>query len=115
MNKVNISGRAGRDAEVKFLPSGKAVASVRIAVSNDYKSKETGEWLKKPATWIGVSAFGTTAEALGLAVKGDMVEVEGKLIGRKFTDKAGNDHEVVEVLAFEVAIKRKDNAADAPF
>lgn len=89
VNKVILVGHAGKDPEVRNLPSGDSVANVSIATTESYKDKNTGE--KKEVTeWHNLSFFGRLAEIVGEYVrKGSMIYVEGSLKTRKYTDNNG--------------------------
>ena len=89
VNKVILIGHAGKDPEVRNLPSGDSVANVSIATTESYKDKNTGE--KKEVTeWHNLSFFGRLAEIVGEYVrKGSMIYVEGSLKTRKYTDNNG--------------------------
>lgn len=108
MNKVQLEGRLGKDPEIKFMPSGKAVASVSLATSNDYKDKSSGEWITKPASWHNLVAFGTDADALAGYRKGDKLKVEGKIQYEEWTDKAGAKRLTTKIVCFGIV------AADGP-
>jgi single-strand DNA-binding protein len=97
LNKVMIIGHLGADPEVKYLPSGDAVANMRIATTERWKSKD-GE--KKEATeWHNVAVFGKLAEIIEKYLhKGSKVYVEGKLRTRKWQDKEGHDRYTTEIV-----------------
>ena len=77
VSKVIIVGRVGRDAEMRYTPSGQAVTSFSVAVTRQYK--KDGETVKE-TTWFRVSTWGKTAEACNQYVKKGMeVYVEGRL------------------------------------
>lgn len=77
MNTVILSGRLGRDPELRFIPSGTAVMNCSIAVERSYKQGE--DW-KKETSWVDLIVWGKQGErmATGLA-KGDLVTVRGYL------------------------------------
>ncbi len=104
MNKVILEGRIGRDPEVKFMPSGAQMTSVSLATSNDYKDK-SGEWIKKPASWHNLVAWGDAALALAECRKGDIVHAEGKIEYSEWTDKEGQKRTGVKIVCF--VIERK--------
>jgi single-strand DNA-binding protein len=90
-------GNLGRDPEVKYMPSGDAVANISIGVTETWKDKSTGE--KKEATeWVRISFFGKLAEIAGEYLKkGSQVYVEGAMRTRKYTDKDGVEKYVTEI------------------
>ena len=102
MNRVILEGHAGKDAEVKFTPSGKMVCTFSLATSNDYKDKQTDEWIKQPPTWHNITSFGKVAEELADVKKGGKIKVQGKIQYRDWTDKQGNKRSITEILVFRV-------------
>lgn len=104
-NSLTIVGRLAFDIEVRFSPSGDAVASGRIADTPRRKNQQTGEWEDGETLWLGFSLWGRKAEALAdAAKKGDLVLVTGTLTQRTFDGKHGEQRTVIEVKATEVAI-----------
>jgi len=86
VNKVILLGNVGKDPEIKFLPSGAAVANFSIATSDRYKDK-AGEWQER-TEWHNVAAFARTAEIVRDYVKkGSKLYVEGRLTTRSWDDK----------------------------
>ncbi len=113
-NSLTIVGRLAFDIEVRFSPSGDAVASGRIADTPRRKNQQTGEWEDGETLWLGFSLWGKKAEALAdAAKKGDLVLVTGTLTQRTFEGKHGEQRTVSEVKATEVAIvPRVQSGAD---
>lgn len=102
VNKVILVGNLGKDPEVRYLPSGSAVANVTIATSESWKDKQTGEQQDR-TEWHNVAFFGRLAEIVGEYLKkGSQVYVEGSLKTRKWQDKNGNDRYTTEVIASEM-------------
>lgn len=98
VNKVILIGNLGRDPEVRYLPSGSAVCNLRIATTESWKDKASGE--KKEATeWHSVVLFDKLAEIAGEYLrKGRSVYIEGRLQTRKWQDKeTGADRYSTEV------------------
>jgi single-strand DNA-binding protein len=97
VNKVIIVGNLGADPETRFLPSGEAVANIRVATTETWKDKQSGE--KKEATeWHRIAFFGRLAEIAGEYLKkGSQVYVEGSLRTRKWQDKEGQDRYTTEI------------------
>jgi len=86
INKVTLLGNLGKDPEVKFLPSGQAVANFSIATTDRYKDK-AGEWQDR-TEWHNVVAYARTAEIVRDYVKkGNKLYVEGRLTTRSWDDK----------------------------
>jgi single-strand DNA-binding protein len=86
VNKVILLGNVGKDPEVKFLPSGSAVANFSIATTERFKDKG-GEWQDK-TEWHNLTAYGKVAEIIQKYVhKGDKLFIEGRLTTRSWDDK----------------------------
>ena len=102
VNKVIILGNLGADPESRFAPSGDAVCSIRVATTETWKDKSTGE--RREATeWHRVSFYGKLAEIAGQYLrKGSQVYIEGSLRTRKWQDKDGKDQYTTEIRANEM-------------
>ena len=91
VNKVIVVGNLGADPETRYLPSGEAVTNIRVATTDRWKDKASGE-MKEATEWHRVSFFGRLAEVAGEYLKkGSQVYVEGSLRTRKWQDKDGHD------------------------
>jgi single-strand DNA-binding protein len=102
INKVILVGNLGQDPETRAMPSGKAVTNVRIATSDSWRDKQTGEQ-KEQTEWHTVVFFDRLAEiAAEYLHKGSQVYVEGRLRTRKWQDKSGNDRYTTEIVANEM-------------
>jgi single-strand DNA-binding protein len=102
VNKAIIVGHLGQDPEVKYMPSGSAVANVSIATTESWKDKNSGEKQEK-TEWHRVIFFGRLAEVVGEYMKkGSQVYVEGRLQTRKWTDKNGVERYTTEIVANEM-------------
>lgn len=103
LNKVMIIGNLGSDPELRHLPSGDAVCNFRVATSEVWKDKNTGED-KEITEWHSVSFFGKLAEIAGKYLgKGSKVYVEGSLRTRKWHDKeSGQDRYSTEIRGNEL-------------
>jgi single-strand DNA-binding protein len=98
VNKVILIGNLGRDPEVRYMPSGDAVANISIATTETWKDKN-GEKQEK-TEWHRVAMFGKTAEIAGEYLKkGSQVYIEGRLETRKWTDKEGHERTTTEIRA----------------
>ncbi|MHB1353506.1 MAG: single-stranded DNA-binding protein [Thiobacillus sp.] len=96
VNKVILVGNLGRDPEMRYLPSGEAVANLAIATTDKYKDK-SGQMVEQ-TEWHRVSFFGRTAEVCGQYLKkGSQVYVEGAIRTRKYTDKEGVEKYATEI------------------
>ena len=98
VNKVILIGNLGADPEVRYMPSGDAVANCRIATSESWKDKQSGE-LQERTEWHNVVFFGRTAETVKQYLrKGSKIYVEGKLRTRKWQTQDGQDRYSTEVV-----------------
>ena len=98
INKAMLIGHLGRDPEIRYMPSGDAVANLAVATTDKWKDKATGEQ-KEATEWHRVSAFGKLAEIMGQYLKkGSQVYIEGKLKTRKYTDKDGVEKYSTEIV-----------------
>ncbi len=96
VNKAIIVGNLGRDPDMRYLPSGEAVANLAIATTDRYKDKQ-GEMVES-TEWHRVSFFGRTAEVCGTYLKkGSQVYIEGSIRTRKYTDKEGVEKYATEI------------------
>jgi single-strand DNA-binding protein len=102
INKVILIGNLGQDPETRTMPSGMTVANLRIATSENWKDKQTGEQ-KERTEWHTVACFGRLGEIAGEYLrKGSQVYIEGSLRTRKWQDKEGKDRYSTEVIADEM-------------
>ncbi|HEY3488116.1 MAG TPA: single-stranded DNA-binding protein [Gammaproteobacteria bacterium] len=102
INKVILIGHLGQDPEVKYMPSGSAVANVSIATTESWKDKTSGEKQER-TEWHKVVFFARLAEIVGEYLrKGSQVYVEGRLQTRKWQDKNGQDRYTTEIVASEM-------------
>jgi len=102
VNKVILVGNLGRDPEVRYMPSGNAVANVTLATTESWKDKQTGEKQER-TEWHNVVFYSRLAEIAGEYLKkGSQVYVEGSLRTRKWQDKSGNDRYTTEIIASEL-------------
>ncbi|MDR5832411.1 single-stranded DNA-binding protein [Caballeronia sp. LP006] len=99
INKVILVGNLGADPETRYLPSGDAVANIRLATTDRYKDKSSGE-MKEQTEWHRVSFFGRLAEIVNEYLKkGSSVYIEGRIRTRKYTDQAGQERYSTEIVA----------------
>ena len=97
VNKVIIIGNLGADPETRYLPSGEAVTNIRVATTDRWKDKQSGE-LKEATEWHRIAFFGRLATVAGEYLrKGSQVYVEGSLRTRKLQDKDGQDRYSTEI------------------
>ena len=98
VNKVILIGNLGKDPEVRYMPSGNAVANLRLATSESWRDKTTGEPQER-TEWHRVSIFGKLAEIAGQYLrKGSKVYIEGKLRTRKWQGQDGQDRYTTEIV-----------------
>jgi single-strand DNA-binding protein len=96
-NKVILTGHLGADPELKHLPSGDAVANIRLASSERYRDKTSGE-TKEATEWHRLVFFRRLAEIAGeYLVKGSRIYVEGRLRTRKWSASDGQDRYTTEI------------------
>ena len=105
VNKVILIGNCGRDPEVRYLPSGQAVANVSIATSSRRKDKSSGEMVED-TQWHRVTFYDRLAEIAGEYVKkGRPIYVEGRLKYGTYTDKTtGVEKNTVDIIATEMQL-----------
>ena len=104
LNRIVIVGRLTRDPELRTTSTGKDVVEFSIAVNKRIKPAEGAD-----ADFFRVKAWGQTASYVGEYIgRGRLVSVDGRLESRKYTDKDGNNREIVEIVADNV------NALDRP-
>ncbi|HYM42778.1 MAG TPA: single-stranded DNA-binding protein [Steroidobacteraceae bacterium] len=98
VNKVILIGNLGADPETRAMPSGTTVANLRLATSESWRDKQTGEQQER-TEWHRVALFGRLAEVAGEYLrKGSKVYIEGSLRTRKWTDKQGNERYSTEIV-----------------
>lgn len=117
LNKVQLIGNVTRDPEVRYLPSGQAVANIGIATSSKRKDKNTGETLET-TEFHRVTFFDKLAEIVGEYVKkGSPIYVEGRLKYGKFTNKDGVEQNTCDIIADSMQLlggKPSGDSASAP-
>lgn len=98
VNKVILVGNLGRDPEIRYMPSGDAMANLNLATTDSWKDKN-GEKQEK-TEWHRIVMFGKQAEIAGeFLKKGSQVYIEGRLQTRKWTDKDGQERYTTEIVA----------------
>ncbi|MBK1719308.1 single-stranded DNA-binding protein [Thiocystis violacea] len=120
VNKVILIGNLGADPEVRYMPSGDAVANVRIATSDSWKDRNTGE-MQERTEWHNVVFFGKLAEIVKQYVrKGSKIYVEGKLRTRKWQGQDGQDRYTTEIVVdisgtMQMLDSRQGGGSSVPF
>ena len=119
LNKVLLVGNLTKDPELRFVPSGQAVANLRIATNRKYKAGN-GEW-KEEVTYVGVDVWGKSAEACGEYLKkGSPLLVEGRLKLKEWTAQDGQKRSMLEVVSERVQFlsggqRREGSGAEGGF
>ncbi len=119
LNEVNIIGNLGRDPEIRYMPSGDAIANIAVATSYKTKDRNTGEE-KEYTEWHRISFFGKLAEIVGkYLTKGSSVYVKGRLQTRKYTDKDGVEKYATDIIAENMKMlgggtRNQDQSDSAP-
>ncbi len=99
LNKVMIMGNLGADPEVRYATNGSAITNIRVATSEVWKDKQTGEKQER-TEWHRIVLFNRLAEiAAQYLKKGSSVFVEGALKTNKWKDQAGNDRYSTDIVA----------------
>lgn len=102
VNKVILVGHLGRDAELKFTPSGVAMARFSISTNRRWKDQQSGEW-KEETDWSNVVLW-RSENLANYLTKGKQVYVEGRLQTRSYEDKDGKKVYSTEVVAEDVIL-----------
>jgi single-strand DNA-binding protein len=116
VNKVILIGNLGKDPEVRYTPSGSAVANITLATSETWKDKQSGENVER-TEWHRVVFYQRLAEVVGEYLrKGAKVYVEGRLQTRKWQDKTtGQDRYATEIIADSMQmLDSKGGSTSAP-
>lgn len=102
INKVIIVGNLGADPETRFTTSGGAICNIRVATSESWKDKQTGENQER-TEWHRIVLFGKLGEIAGEYLKkGSQVYIEGSLRTNKYTDKEGVERYTTDIVASEM-------------
>src|SRR5690606_36444968 len=102
INKVILVGHLGADPDARAMPSGKAVTNIRLATSEQWKDRQTGDQQER-TEWHTVVLFDKLGEIAGEYLrKGSQVYIEGSLRTRKWQDKDGKDRYSTEIVAREM-------------
>lgn len=102
VNKVILVGNLGADPETRYMPNGDAVANIRLATTESWKDKASGE-KREMTEWHRVVFYRKLAEIVGQYLKkGSSVYVEGRIRTRKWQDKEGQERYTTEIEATEM-------------
>jgi single-strand DNA-binding protein len=116
INKVILVGNLGADPETRYAASGSAVTNIRVATSESWRDKQSGE-MQERTEWHRVVFFSRLAEIAGEYLrKGSQVYIEGSLRTRKWQDQSGQDRYTTEIVANEMQMlgSRGDFAQGSP-
>lgn len=115
VNKVILIGNLGGDPEIRYTAGGTAVANLRLATSDQWKDKQTGE-MQDRTEWHRVVIFGRTAEVAGEYLKkGSKIYVEGRLQTRKWQGQDGQDRYTTEVVVNDMQMLDARGGGTASF
>jgi single-strand DNA-binding protein len=104
LNKATIIGHAGKDAEVRYTGTGKAVASFSVATTDSWKDKTSGQMQEK-TEWHNIVAWERLGEICGEYVKkGKRVYIEGRIQTRSYDDKEGVKRYSTEIVASDMIL-----------
>src|SRR5687768_16213986 len=102
VNKVILVGNLGADPDTRYMPSGKAVTNIRVATSESWKDRQTGD-MQERTEWHSIVMYDKLgAIAAEYLRKGSQVYIEGKIRTRKWQDKEGKDRYTTEIVADEM-------------
>jgi len=114
INKVILIGNLGADPETRYMPSGGAVTNLRLATSENWKDKNTGD-MQERTEWHRVVLFGRLAEvAAEYLRKGAKVYIEGSLRTRKWQGQDGRDNYTTEIVANDMQMLDSRGGGGAP-
>ena len=114
LNKVILIGNLGRDPEVRYLPSGDAVANFSIATSENWKDRNGQR--QERTEWHNISMFGRLAEIAGQYLKkGSKVYIEGRIQSRKYPGKDGIERTAYDIVANEMKMLDGRNSGSSPY
>ncbi len=114
INKVILVGNLGADPDTRYMPSGKAVTNIRVATSESWKDKQTGDTQER-TEWHSIVMYDKLGEiAAEYLRKGSQVYIEGKLRTRKWQDKEGKDRYTTEIIADQMQMLGSRAGAGGP-
>lgn len=114
VNKAILIGHLGKDPEVRYMPSGEAVANVTLATSETWKDKSGVK--QEKTEWHNIVFFKRLAEIVGEYLKkGSLIYVEGRITTEKWTDKEGKDRYTTKIVANEMKMLSSKSAGPGSF
>ncbi len=113
VNKVILVGNLGADPDVRYMPNGDQVTTVRLATTESWKDKNSGE--KREITeWHRVVFYRKLAEIVGqYTKKGSQLYVEGRIRTRKWQDKDGQDRYTTEIERLQASLENECKSTGA--
>jgi single-strand DNA-binding protein len=112
-NSCSLIGRVGKEPEIKHLQSGDIVANFSLAVSEHYRNKD-GEKVET-TEWFAIVVWKKRAEIVEKYVhKGDLLDIEGKIVTRSWEDKEGIKRYTTEIICNELIMLGKKSTSDKP-
>lgn len=115
LNKVMLIGNLGADPEVRYLPSGGAVTTIRLATTRRWKDRQSGE-RREETEWHRVVFFSRLAEVAGEYLrKGSQVYIEGRIQTRKWQGQDGQDRYTTEIVADQMQMLGSRSGGTADF
>ena len=104
INKIILVGNLGADPDTRYMPSGSAVTNIRVATTESWKDKNTGDQQER-TEWHNIVAWERLAEICGqYLAKGRMVYIEGQIQSNKWEDKEGNKRTSFEIRARDMVL-----------
>ena len=104
LNKVMIIGNAGKDAELRYMASGRPMTQFSVAVNHRWRNQQSNDW-EEQTEWFNVVVWGDMAERISQYItKGKQVYVEGRLQTRSWDGNDGQKHYMTEVIANTVQL-----------
>jgi single-strand DNA-binding protein len=113
MNQVVVVGRLGKDPEIKYTPSGSAVANFSIATDSEWTDKSGNK--QKNTHWHDIVVWGKTAESCSQLAKGQLVVIVGRLQTRAWEGRDGSKRKSTEVVASNIGISIVGNRGESEF
>lgn len=113
LNKVTLIGRLGAEPEIRYMPNGDAVATIRLATTRRWMDKNTNE-RKEETEWHRVVIFGSLAKIAGEYLKkGSLAHFEGRIRTQKWQGQDGQDRFTTEIVANEMIMLDARNGSSA--
>ena len=115
INKVIIIGNLGADPEVRYMPSGSAVTNIRVATTEGWKDKQSGD-MQERTEWHRIVLYNRLGEIAGEYLhKGSKVYIEGSLRTNKWQDQNGNERYTTEIIANNMQMLDPKNGGSVNF